>query len=193
MFSPLLPFLITLLLPLLAHALALPPQSPPHISLSSLQNTSSLSTDPGTNCRLDDPTWALDGMLMEHCTAALHRFYVTQVGPHIDQDYEFLAHDARPMYKPVQQVLVTPRKYSVGRFVFFFFEVARMGLEEEGRRGRERSERCGQGNPWIGKRESRTTKKEVLFLSHITSVLSNSNSSIPLSFPNTPLLPLQQN
>ena len=60
-------------------------------------------------------------MLMEHCTAALHRFYVMQVGPHIDQDYEFLAHDARPMYKPVQQVAVTPRKYSVGMSEFFPF------------------------------------------------------------------------
>lgn len=60
-------------------------------------------------------------MLMEHCTAALHRFYVMQVGPHIDQDYEFLAHDARPMYKPVQQVAVTPRKYSVGMSEFFHF------------------------------------------------------------------------
>ncbi|CAO1596264.1 hypothetical protein XANCAGTX0491_000116 [Xanthoria calcicola] len=56
-------------------------------------------------------------MLMEHCTAALHRFYVMQVGPHIDRDYEFLAHDARPMYKPIQQVAVTPRKYSVGSCV----------------------------------------------------------------------------
>ncbi|CAL8576699.1 hypothetical protein XPA_002565 [Xanthoria parietina] len=136
MFPPrLLPFL--LLTPLLTLALALPqppalqptdppvpptpPPSPTHPILSPLHPPSSLTTEPETYCRLDDSSWAPDGMLMEHCTAALHRFYVMQVGPHIDQDYEFLAHDARPMYKPVQQVAVTPRKYSVGMSEFFSF------------------------------------------------------------------------
>ena len=71
---------------------------------------------------------------MEHCTAALHRFYVMQVGPHIDRDYEFLAHDARPMYKPIQQVAVTPRKYSVGMFwnFFYFFWRGFVGMQRGG-------------------------------------------------------------
>ena len=79
-------------------------------------------------------------MLMEHCTAALHRFYVMQVGPYMDRDYEFLAHDARPMYKPVQQVAVTPRKYSVGMFWnFFYFWLERGGMWMH--RGEVREER----------------------------------------------------
>ena len=124
-------FIFSLLLPLLTFAIPpplpptdppfppTPPSSPTRIPISNPPNISpniSLSAEAGTYCRPDDQSWDPDGILMEHCTAALHRFYVTQVAPHIDQDYEFVGHDARPMYKPVQQVLVTPRKYSVGEF-----------------------------------------------------------------------------
>ena len=117
---------VTLLLPLLTFAIPpplratdppippTPPPSPTRMTISNPPNIS-LGADAGTHCRPNDQSWAPDGLLMEHCTAALHRFRVTQVAPYSDQDYEFLAHDARPMYLPMRQVLVTPRKYNVGK------------------------------------------------------------------------------
>ncbi|KAL8726802.1 MAG: hypothetical protein Q9166_006484 [cf. Caloplaca sp. 2 TL-2023] len=83
-----------------------------------ISNNNTLSTlNPGTHCRNHDPQWDPDEMLMEHCTTALHGFYNTQVRPSADRDYEFLAYNAMPMYKPVQQVAITPRKYEVGSCV----------------------------------------------------------------------------
>lgn len=56
-------------------------------------------------------------MVFSHCTAALARFWQTQVVPtRPEGDFEFLSHTARPMWKPVTKVAVTPRKYEIGAF-----------------------------------------------------------------------------
>lgn len=60
-------------------------------------------------------------MVFSHCTAALARFWETQVVPtRLEGNFEFLSHTARPMWKPVTNVAVTPRKYEIGAFLSCF-------------------------------------------------------------------------
>ncbi|KAL8630862.1 hypothetical protein Q9189_003447 [Teloschistes chrysophthalmus] len=75
--------------------------SPPLLP-SSNKNDTLLSLS--SHCRGHDADWLAEGaaMVFSHCTAALARFWQTQVVPtRPEGDFEFLSHTARPMWKPV--------------------------------------------------------------------------------------------
>ncbi|KAL8675952.1 MAG: hypothetical protein Q9186_007478, partial [Xanthomendoza sp. 1 TL-2023] len=80
------------------------------------KNNTTLSIEKTTHCRVYDPQWNTPtaSLRMENCAGALQRFWSTQVAPTAGHEFEFIAHDVQPVYKPVQQIAVTPRKYAWG-------------------------------------------------------------------------------
>lgn len=101
-------FTTTLALPPLPLPQLLPQLIPPSTLLPNLTSSDR------RNCKLE-ASWSTGGPLrMSECTAALHRFYVTQVQPSRSTEFEFLGIGARPEFKHPPDLAVTPRKYTVG-------------------------------------------------------------------------------
>ncbi|KAL8703171.1 MAG: hypothetical protein Q9201_003647 [Fulgogasparrea decipioides] len=101
----------------------LPPPSQPPSPLPSQNLTLPLPlntpiTNAAPKCHTHDPSWLASSLVLDHCASALKRFWQTQVAPTLRTgDWEFVAHTARPQFKPLQRVAVTPRKYEVGSCV----------------------------------------------------------------------------
>ncbi|KAI4127120.1 MAG: hypothetical protein LQ338_003362 [Usnochroma carphineum] len=112
--------LLPVVLPSLTHAR---PPRPSNTIPNPLEQLTSLSVPisrpvltPLVHCE-HGSSWAPEPLTMEDCTAALHRFFDSQVKPHMDTDFEFLGINAAPRFKPYREVAVTPRKYDSGTCV----------------------------------------------------------------------------